>query len=87
MRERNGASKSNVLTSGSPVANPIFGPDYSVFIRKYFSFHNFTYPHDFECHSTEYRVRNFGAFSLHLLLILVYPVCRTSEHHNPNSVA
>jgi hypothetical protein len=34
MRERNGAAKSNVLSSGSPVANPKSRPDYSVFIRK-----------------------------------------------------
>jgi hypothetical protein len=33
-RERNGAPKSNVLTSGSPMANPKSGPDYSVFIMK-----------------------------------------------------
>jgi hypothetical protein len=34
-REReNGAPKSHVLTSGSLVANPTSGPDYSVFIVK-----------------------------------------------------
>jgi hypothetical protein len=34
-RERkNGPPKSHVLTSGSLVANPKFGPDYSVFIMK-----------------------------------------------------
>jgi hypothetical protein len=34
MRERNGARKSNILTTGSPVANPKSGPDYSVLIMK-----------------------------------------------------
>jgi hypothetical protein len=34
-RERNGAPKSNVLKSGSPMANPKSGPDYSVFSMKY----------------------------------------------------
>jgi hypothetical protein len=34
MRERNGAPKSNVLTSGSAVANLKSGPGYSVFITK-----------------------------------------------------
>jgi hypothetical protein len=29
---------SNALTSGSPVADPKFGPDYSVFITKQFSY-------------------------------------------------
>jgi hypothetical protein len=43
MRERNGVLKWNVLTSESPVANPKSGPDYSVFIKKYFLF-NLTYP-------------------------------------------
>jgi hypothetical protein len=33
-RERNGAPKSHVLTSGSLVANPKSGPDYSVLIMK-----------------------------------------------------
>jgi hypothetical protein len=33
-RQRNGAPKSNVLTSESPVANPKSCPDYSVFIMK-----------------------------------------------------
>jgi hypothetical protein len=33
-RERNGSPKLNVLTSGSPVANPKSGPDYSLFITK-----------------------------------------------------
>jgi hypothetical protein len=35
-RERggNGVPKSNVLTSGSHVANPKSGPDYSAFIMK-----------------------------------------------------
>jgi hypothetical protein len=33
-RERNGAPKSHVLTSGSLVANPKSGPDYFVFIMK-----------------------------------------------------
>jgi hypothetical protein len=38
MRQRNGASKQNVLTSGSPVANIKSGTDYSEFITKYFFF-------------------------------------------------
>jgi hypothetical protein len=33
-REKNGAPKLHVLTSGSLVANPKSGPDYSVFIIK-----------------------------------------------------
>jgi hypothetical protein len=33
-RRKNGAPKSNVFTSRSPVANPKSGPDYSVFIMK-----------------------------------------------------
>jgi hypothetical protein len=33
-RERKGAPKSHVLTSGSLVANPNSDPDYSVFIMK-----------------------------------------------------
>jgi hypothetical protein len=33
-RQRNGAPRSNVFTSRSPVANPKSGPDYSVFIMK-----------------------------------------------------
>jgi hypothetical protein len=39
-REGNGAPKSNVLTSGSPMANLKSGPDYSVFINEiiYFPF-------------------------------------------------
>jgi hypothetical protein len=41
-RERNGAPKSNVLTSRFPVANPKSGPDYSVFITIFFF--NFTCP-------------------------------------------
>jgi hypothetical protein len=32
--EKNGAPISNVLTSGSPMANPKSGPDYSVFSMK-----------------------------------------------------
>jgi hypothetical protein len=31
--KKNGVTKSNILTSGSPVANPKSGPDYSAFIR------------------------------------------------------
>jgi hypothetical protein len=33
-REKNGAPKSHVLTSGSLVANPKSGPNYSVLIMK-----------------------------------------------------
>ena len=33
-REKSGAPKSHVLMSGSLVANPKSGPDYSVFIMK-----------------------------------------------------
>jgi hypothetical protein len=33
-REINGLPQSNVLTSGSPEANPKSGPDYAVFINK-----------------------------------------------------
>jgi hypothetical protein len=43
-RERHCAPKSNVLTSGSPVANPKSGPDYSVFIIKYYFSSHFAYP-------------------------------------------
>jgi hypothetical protein len=45
-RERNGASKSNVLESGSPVANPKSGPDYSMVITKQYIyiFFSFTCP-------------------------------------------
>jgi hypothetical protein len=44
MGERDGARKSNVLTSGRNVANPKSGSDYSVLITKYFFFFsNFTY--------------------------------------------
>jgi hypothetical protein len=46
-RERNGAPKCNVLTSGSPMANHKSSPDYSVFITIYtynIFFPNFTYP-------------------------------------------
>jgi hypothetical protein len=32
--QRKGAPKTNVFTSGSPVANPKSGPDYSVFLMK-----------------------------------------------------
>jgi hypothetical protein len=34
-RKKNGSPNSNVLTSGSLVANPKFGPDYLVYITKF----------------------------------------------------
>jgi hypothetical protein len=43
-RERNGAPKSNVLTSGFRVTNPKSGPDYSAFIKKLYISFDFTYP-------------------------------------------
>jgi hypothetical protein len=42
-RERNVVPKSNALTSGSPVADPKSGPDYSLLSQNNIFFSNFTY--------------------------------------------
>jgi hypothetical protein len=65
---------SNVLTSGFPVTNPKFGPDYSVLSRiMYFFFSNFTYP---------------AMFSVYPLRCLLVPsgVCILQVAHNWSDV-
>jgi hypothetical protein len=55
-KERNGAPKSNVLSSGSPMANLKSGPDYSVFIIEIIYF-PFCLPEVEDCWSRQMTVQ------------------------------
>jgi hypothetical protein len=85
-REKNGAPKSHVLTSGSLVANPKSDPDYSVFTMKYLCFFKFTYPlRCLRVPQIEYHWSNTWPVDKNMYLALLVNFIDLHGHPNQNS--